>query len=206
MDLVKKRQATTPLVDQLAEHINLTDAFKLSDQLRSLARMPFTAAPGDTEKAITDIKTCFLEERSQLIHKLIQKSTPSIDNRHLKPGIEENIENLKRFYILQQNEMDQHIHKLRQRIRDVMQGISPAMQQLAILDTLMAETTVKQARMAFSQLPQKLQTRFNSLQQQPDGYNQFLHDMQSLLLAECETRLLPLMGLIEALDEFKQTL
>ena len=189
------------LVERLAELIDLSDAFELSEQLRGLPRIKFT--PGE-ETAITPsgaLRAHFIRERRAMMDLLLLKSTPGPNNLALPHEMPDSFDILQRFYTLQQSEMEHQIQKLRVYLREAMSRISLELKQLALLDAALAETITNETRKALHALPRLLQTRFVRLQQEPESYLRFIHDMQLLLLAELDLRLQPLTGLVEALDE-----
>ena len=135
----------------------------------------------------------------------------------------------QRFYSLHQSEMDHRVVTLRRQLQQIMQGKSPELAQLASLDGSMADTMADFSRRAFAGVPHLLAKRFyflnqqyrqaraensqlneslsNSVQdetarwlQKGGRLDRFIREMQAVLLAELELRLMPVIGLIEALE------
>jgi hypothetical protein len=118
---------------------------------------------------------------------------------------------------------------LRGQLQQIISGRSHELAQLATLDSSMADTTADFSRRAFAGIPHLLAKRFYFLNQQyrdmrseyidlePAPANSaqsetarwlqkgewldcFIREMQAVLLAELELRLLPVIGLVEALE------
>lgn len=202
LGLGEHRPVAHDLVERLAGLIDLSDAFTLSENLRGLPRTPFTAAPTTNARETAEaIKAQFIRERLALMETLVRKSTPGPNNLALGLEAPDSFDMLLRFYTLQQSEMEHQVLKLRLHMRETMSCLSRELKQLALLDAALSDTITQETRKALASLPRLLHKHFVRLQQQPEGYLLFIHDMQKLLLAELDLRLQPLMGLIEALDE-----
>jgi hypothetical protein len=130
----------------------------------------------------------------------------------------------QRFYSLHQSEMDHRVVTLRRQLQHIMAGRTPELAQLAALDSSMADTMADFSRRAFAGIPHLLAKRFYSLNQQyrqerlndgatssvaddaslwlkKDGWlDRFIREMQAVLLAELELRLMPVIGMLEALE------
>ena len=195
------RHTAYNLVERLSALIDLSDAFELSEQLRGLPRMKFNPDPATNTPSNDNIKALFLKERKALMEMLLHKSTPGPDNLALGLEAPDSFDMLLRFYTLQQSDMEHQVHKLRLQLRDAMSRASRELKQLALLDAALADTINQETRKALAVMPRLLQRHFATLQQQPGTYLTFIGDMQKLLLAELDIRLLPLMGLVEALDD-----
>lgn len=115
-----------------------------------------------------------------------------------------------------QQAMERAIAPLRQRVRGAVGRRSPALGRLAAIDAVLEGVLGAQQQALLAMMPTLLQTHFDRLRQAPsrspaaqgpnapapslDWLDTFHHDMQRLLLAELELRLLPLQGLLEAAD------
>lgn len=134
----------------------------------------------------------------------------------------------QRFYSLHQSEMDHKVVTLRRQLQLIMTGCSPNLAQLATLDGTMAETMAEFSRRVFAGIPHVLAKRFYGLNlayrqagenpseieatsvsgqddidrwlQKGAWLDRFIREMQALLLAELELRLMPIIGLVEALE------
>ena len=132
----------------------------------------------------------------------------------------------QRFYVAQQTEMAMGLQSLRRRIRSSLSGSSVELHQLAELDEVMDDNLAAHTRKLFNVIPKLLEQRFTFLLAQhskndnkdnqgdellqwlePNGWlTLFYHDMREMLLAEFDVRLQPILGLLEALNEQKETL
>jgi len=126
----------------------------------------------------------------------------------------------RRYYLEQQREMDLSIRPLQVKTRNVLANASPALRQLAALDATFDEILGCRTSKLFATIPSLLSRRFDQLHkarqhqlietqqkaspavEMPAGgwLAQFSHDLQIVLLAELDVRLLPTVGLIEALN------
>jgi len=137
-----------------------------------------------------------------------------------------------RFYAAHQREFEVKIQSLQLRVRDGVSGVSAEAARLAALDEAVRDTLSMHTRKYLAVIPQLLGKRFDFLQQQhqsrqeasgesieqpeqgvpdawtrPDGWlGRFFRELQGVLLAELELRLLPVLGLLEAADETKENL
>jgi len=124
--------------------------------------------------------------------------------------------------LAQQRAMDRRIGPLREQVRALAAGHSPRLGQLAALDAVMDQALAARERHVLSSVPQLLEKHFHRLHQahlahqamvserqqagacnpgiQPAGWmDNFLNDMHAVLLAELDSRLQPVEGLIAAL-------
>lgn len=118
------------------------------------------------------------------------------------------------FYAAQQREADFRVRQLHADIRAAVAGCSPELDRLCALDKVLGKQLAGPGRRFFEAVPQLLQHRFEHLlgpyrpgpaDPSPDhdawrqALAQYRTEMQGMLLAEIETRLLPTTGLVEAL-------
>ena len=134
-----------------------------------------------------------------------------------------------RFYAAHQRALDARIQTLQLRVREVLTGRSAELARLAAMDAAMRDIVSPHTRTSLAVIPQLLSKRFDALVNayrstqatpvdreadllpeedklkawtRPDGWlGTFCHDMQQLLLAELDLRLVPILGLVEAVDE-----
>jgi hypothetical protein len=117
----------------------------------------------------------------------------------------------RRYYQAQQREMAARITPLRAATREALAKGSPVLKQLAAVDAAFDQALGERERDALAAVPLLLERHFDQLRKeqasietqptdhQPGGWlARFGRDLQDLLLAELELRLLPVMGLIEA--------
>jgi len=135
----------------------------------------------------------------------------------------------QRFYLSHQREFENKLQRLQSRVKGLISELSNDLAQLAALDEVIKMTLLPHTRKYLTVIPKLLEKRFDVLLQtylteheeaideikqnqpnteiqqkwtQANGWlNHFFIDMQGLLLAELELRLLPVMGLLEAVDE-----
>ena len=208
----------------------LTDSISLSDMHYELARHPFH--PG--EKPAAEIITTFIQQRQTLIEGLSRnflggQAYHQVRNRfpafrdNLKPDQLSSFEVYQRFYAALQRQIGLETQHIQSTVRDGAAGLSAELAKLVLLDSTLGTTLNSHARKLFPLVPRLLGSRFESLRQQhdqalfkpeqdqpanwikPGGWlDQFRHDCHSLLLAELDIRLQPVLGLIEAIDEHQQ--
>ncbi len=134
-----------------------------------------------------------------------------------------------RFYAAHQREFDSRIQTLQLEVRDTVSGVSAELAQLAALDEAVRDTLSMHIRKYLAVIPRLLGKRFDFLLKEhqsrqdtsrmavtedrseedilriwtrPNGWlDRFTKEMQGLLLAELELRLLPVLGLVEAVNE-----
>lgn len=108
-----------------------------------------------------------------------------------------------RCHFARQREMEARIGPLRVEVRQVLAGASPALRQLAALDAAMAQSLAGREREALAGLPslleQRLADRLSPASGGGDGRTSVREEFREILLAELDFRLLPVVGLIEAL-------
>jgi hypothetical protein len=134
-----------------------------------------------------------------------------------------------RFYAAHQREFDARIHRLQLRVREALTGRSAALARLVVLDETLRDLVSAHTRKSLVVIPMLLGRRFAALRQaqQEQGKEQgadeagspsddaglqigpgddawlrrFYREMQDLLLAELDLRLMPVLGLVEAVEE-----
>ncbi|HKX41163.1 MAG TPA: DUF3348 family protein [Burkholderiaceae bacterium] len=110
----------------------------------------------------------------------------------------------RRHCIAQQQAMQDAIGALRERLRHALSRRSPAAARLAAIDGVMDQTLAPRERSLLGLVPLRLQAHFERLQRAAGdadaGWPQtFRDDMDLVLRAELEHRLLPAQGLLDAL-------
>jgi hypothetical protein len=115
----------------------------------------------------------------------------------------------RRHCLHQQQLMQDAIGALRQRLRRTLSLQSPALARLAAIDAVMDVTLAAQERNLLGLVPVRLQAHFERLQRSSSGdpfwLNTFRQDRDRLLRAECDHRLLPAQGLLDALHNHSST-
>lgn len=112
----------------------------------------------------------------------------------------------RRHYAARQREMELAVGTLRARVRKALAAASPALAALAELDAVLEKALGERERALLAGIPVLLERRFARLRAtgaggQDDAPAAFGRELQTVLLAELEVRLLPVAGLVEALAE-----
>jgi hypothetical protein len=221
--LVGADAAVSPknFAERLGQLFDLPDSIRISavhGQKPTVTFEPSTTSRGAAREE-------FLRVRAAIVNSALGRFVPGGGSMRLRfpvataeMGVEETMapEPYLAFYSAQQRDIDFRIRNLQAATRDAVAGFSPELARLAALDAALADPLAAQARRLFAAVPRLLQRRFESLLEEyrqaiagqahspglwEQTLGQFRDDMQGLLLAEIETRLLPALGLIEALDE-----
>lgn len=127
----------------------------------------------------------------------------------------------RKFYAGRQETLAIKIYHLRSKMADAISGASPEFAQLASLDKGVGDALSVQSQQIFTAIPNLLGRRFKHLldahwhelpsrpavsdlepwMKSGGWMSEFCGEMQEMLLAELEIRLLPVLGLIEALSD-----
>ena len=209
-------------IERLGQSFDLADSIKISAV--HAKKIAAADTPADAQKDA--VKDEFRRVRASIINSAVQSFTPGAANTRTRFPLlradattEEamSAEPYVAFYLSQQRSIDFRIRDLHAATRDALTGLSPQLARLAALDSVLAAPLLTPARRSFVAVPRLLRRRFDALLEEhrrdnPDETHsrerweqtlaQLREEMQGLLLAEIETRLLPTLGLIEALDEF----
>jgi hypothetical protein len=134
-----------------------------------------------------------------------------------------------RFYAAHQREFDARIHRLQLRVREALTGRSAALARLVVLDETLRELVAAHTRKSLVVIPVLLGKRFDAMLQAHQAQERgrdaggadvrsddtglhiaagdgawlrlFCREMQDVLLAELDLRLMPVVGLVEAVEE-----
>jgi hypothetical protein len=211
-------------IERLGQSFDLADSIKISAVHEE--RVEATVTPPAADKDA--LKDEFQRVRASIVSSAVQSFAPGaggLRTRFPEVRAEKTLEQAMAmepylsFYVAQQRNIDFRIRDLHACTRDALADLSPQLARLAALDAVLAEPLSVPARRSFAAVPRLLRQRFATLQEdhskdQSDpsrarerweqSLGQFRVEMQGLLLAEIETRLLPTLGLIEALDEIEE--
>ncbi|MEE4145048.1 MAG: DUF3348 family protein [Halieaceae bacterium] len=209
------------ITERMGQLFDLPDSIRISSVLDRPAPAPAQPAALTPQEARAE----FLRARSAIISSALRSFVPgggSIRLRFPPIATREDFEEaatadvLLAFYATQQRDIDFRIRQLQAITRDTVAAFSPRLAQLAALDAALAEPLAAHNRQFFSAVCTLLGKRIGFLLEEyqqaasadpgggqlwADTLTRLRSDMQALLLAEIETRLLPALGLIEALDE-----
>lgn len=224
LDALQVSGAASPqqhLAQRLGALIDLPDSIKLSGAHAKLHRLAFEPTGFSPE----DIKREFLRMRMAMVQSVVRTFAPRPGPSRIKLPAPEAIpaadpaeayEPYRKFYTGHQRDMEFRVQQLQSQLREAATGLSPDLARLAALDKALGETLVAQTRKFLAVIPQLLGKHFTHLHhayqqsvaapQDPGEdwiqcHNRFCADMQGLLLAEIETRLMPALGLVEAITK-----
>lgn len=218
LDLAVAEQALTA---QLAGHINFSASIKLATALGKVEGEVFQ--PADVAQPTP--RETFLRLRSTIVSSLLASFAAKPVRTHLKlPALEAQPPEdvgaayapYLRFYTGQQRMLEAKVQNLHLQVRDATAMLSPRLAQLCFLEAAMGDTLAPMARKAFSYTPRLLEQRFRNLVERyraqasdsevtawTSWQQQFHGELRELLLAELEARLLPTLGLVEAINPEK---
>lgn len=115
----------------------------------------------------------------------------------------------RRHYLAQQREIELKLRPLRAHVREVLGQSSPRLRKLAALDAALDGILFEREGKLLLKLPSLLEKRFKQLrkthQQATDWLAGFGQEMQTVLLAELDVRMQPVLGLIEACKQESTT-
>lgn len=117
------------------------------------------------------------------------------------PGAKVDYAPYQKQHLALQRQMASKIGPLRARVRQALSKASPVLRQLATLDALMDKTLASREQKLLSSVPVFLENSLERGHQRKVGQahpHQFGQAWQMALLAELDTRLQPVMGLMEA--------
>ncbi|MFT6287061.1 MAG: hypothetical protein ACJA09_001813 [Alcanivorax sp.] len=216
LDVAQEQLPHARFVQRLGQLIDLADAMTLSETLRHSA--PVAAV-------ITDISDWepeaeFLRVRTNLVKGIMGSFVWDKTRSRIRlPGSgqfsanpnEARHEPYVRFYRAHQREMELRTKGLQVRVREYAQRFPGQLSRLAELDRVLAETFAVRTRQCFAVLPALVGSRYRLLLPEQDqsqmeavaeaGLEQLQVEIRGLLLAELDTRLLPVQGLVEAITE-----
>jgi len=215
----------------LAQQLARLVSFQETEQLASLHTKPVGLKPDSLESAVLNIKDEVLNTRLALVQAIATSFVQGSSSRIRLPLVNANtsIDALlkfapyHRFYAAHQRVFELKIQTLQSVLRDAIASQYPVLAELVVLDKGLRDVLRNHIGTLLAGIPKLLGRRFDSLLQQNRKYDtgiqesdealwnswtqkgagleMFLQDMQGLLLAELELRLLPLLGLIEAVEE-----
>jgi Protein of unknown function (DUF3348) len=210
LDLVDADVPHQHFAERLAQLIDLPASISLSNALSELQTMAFEAVTADGN-AIT---RQFLDERASMVNAIASSFVPGAASARISlpaPGKSSpgsttpDFEPYLKFYKAQQRQIDFSVQQQHKKVRNAASGLSPELARLAALDTALNDTLSIHSRKFFAAIPRLLALRFEHLlQENPEDWGhlheQFCAELRELLLAETEARLMPVLGLVEAIN------
>lgn len=217
------RPAPYNLAELLGDQIGLSDSISLARALMSLDKVK----AADTI-SMERPQRQFLNARGGIIRFILRSFDPSDTSAPFmlpvanRPTLEDPAEGVKpylRFYSLHQSEMDHRISKLRKSLRASLTLDPPPRSQLAALDKIVDDTFGEYSRQVLGGVIKLVGEHFHARRQtfiesaetdqltDPSAWtceggwiHGFHQDMQQLLLAELDLRLLPARALLDVLE------
>ena len=211
------------LAERLGDQINLSDSIALARALMSLDKVKL----GDNV-SLERPQRQFLNARGGMIRFILRSFEPGetsvpfmlpATNRATLDDPTEGVKPYLRFYSLHQSEMDHRVSKLRKSLRCSLALDGPPRSRLAALDRIVDDTFGEYGRHVLGGVTRLLGEHFSTQRQafldsadaeqltDPAAWtieggwiHGFQQDMQQLLLAELDLRLLPARALLDALE------
>ncbi len=202
---------------RLGRLFDLSDSLDLARLHARLGRLPFERS-GVTAEAL---RQDFLSSREAILGAVLRGFDPGRAPARLSFPLEQDappadidaaVAACERFYAAQQRDLDFRVRNLQSWVREALAGLSPQLAQLAALDEGLGDTLELQMRRLYPTVAGLLGKRIRYLllgqrNESTDGTSawsdtlrQIRSESRELLLAEAESRLLPVLGLMEALD------
>ena len=221
-DLSRSHVSLSPgqFAGRLGQLVDLADSISISAAHARLHRQAFEPS-GAPRQAILDQ---FLRVRRSMIESVVASCAgqPGASRIRLPAAAEDlpadaatAVAPYMKFYTAHQRDIDPRIQRLHADVRDAAAGLSPELAQLGALDEVMSNTLSLHRRKFFGAVPRLLGRHFRqgfeecrqARSDERPGPRSWRHfhqqsctEMRGLLLAEVETRLLAVMGLIEAVN------
>jgi hypothetical protein len=216
------------LAEKLGQWLGVTDAITLlSAHPASLSLRPDSGQAPEADSLLRAMQADFDTVRTNLENAIREHGAAGSGRTRIKFPVPQpdmpsefaaDYTSYQRFYNAHQRAMELQIGALRDRLRSIILSWSPSLKQLADLDAALDKILAGRERKLLASVPLMLKNRFEqaciayrqlqSAHQLPDSPAQWLEagnwlakfrqEMQTVLLAELELRLQPVMGLIEA--------
>ena len=193
--------------ETLGQWLGWTDAISLSGALNT----PPAGTPGpvSVRKAAEEVERIKAGLARAIAEACAAPSQPArTARRPAEPAPEVPIDyaSYRQRYQSMQQAMEERIEPLRQRLRAQLAGTSPDGARLAAVDAVMEQVLAQREQLLLHGIStQRLEKRFESLKPQGEDIaagpwlETFRQDMHAVLLAELDTRLQPVEGLLAAL-------
>lgn len=201
------------------------------DELRKMTFEPSPASNEGLKEDVLQVRASLVRAVVESFTPDVGSVRPKLPTINADMPVDQPVafEPYHRFYAAHQREFESRIQALQLRVREVACRVSTELGQLTAIDEAMRDVFSTHTRKSLAVIPQLLGKRFAFLQQghrssressgdevksdhpkedmleastQPNGWlDEFYKEMQELLLAELELRLMPVLGLVEAVDE-----
>ena len=194
--------------ETLGHWLGWTDAISLSGAL-STAAPAGTPRPVSARKAAEDVERVKAGLARAIAEACTAPSPPARGSRRPPepaPEVPTDYASYRQRYQSMQQAMEERIEPLRQRLRAQLAAASADGARLAAVDAVMEQVLAQREQQLLHGIStQRLERRFESLKPQGDDtaagpwLETFRQDMHAVLLAELDTRLQPVEGLLAAL-------
>ncbi|PID43866.1 MAG: hypothetical protein CSB48_03515 [Proteobacteria bacterium] len=184
----------------------------------------------DVEQPARRVQALFISQRKAMAEAVLNSFSPGVGYVRIRlPGTKKQdeagespgYEAYRRFYLAHQREMEAKVAQLQDKVREEASALSVELARLAALDRVVIESLGFQSKKWMARIPRILARRFDALRDEaekggceeacsdgassedgkPVWLNTFCNELQGVLLAELEVRLLPALGLVEAVNE-----
>jgi hypothetical protein len=232
LDVVETDEPDGAFAEKLAQWIDFGDAITLSAvHSASSGISPGTQAEAKSVACVA-IAEEFARKRVALENSIKARGSANPGKTRMElptPGPVTPIkdaaayEPFRRYHFAHQRDMELSIRSLRAKVREQIAKASPRLKQLLDLDAAMDGILCERESKLLATVPALLERRFEQLRKahqhtllatqqedkpelwmQPGAWlARFCHELETVLLSELNVRLLPTMGLIEALNNEK---
>ena len=186
------------LAERLSPWLAWTDAIALAAVLEDGS----AAKPSNTKAGKPAPATAVIEELARVRAALVRAVAADAVFAASHAGSTASFASYRHQYVTHQRAMEARIGLLRAKVRAVLSGHSPNLRRLAALDAVLEQALSARERALLSTVPQRLETHFERLRQGGQEFDG--KEIQGVLLAELETRLQPVEGMIDALGNEAQ--
>jgi hypothetical protein len=229
LELVGAPEAQTAFAEKFGQWVDFVSANTLSSALNAISASPNGGNFSSQPVAATSLAQDFARTRINLANSITKSCAQQVANTRMeqssvKPGKPFDIAGAympyRRNHLAHQRDMDLSIRPLRSNVRDALARSSPALRKLAVLDATFENILLDRESKLLSTLASLLEKRFTRLfkahqqalvdAQQADHPEQWMEpgawlarfcaEHQSVLLAELDLRLQPVVGLIETFN------
>ena len=212
-------ESKQPFAERLGQWLDLSDAMALFSALGGASSAPkatptspaFDKLRGEVDRVRSNLADSIRTDGVFVTGKVrVKLPTPGPE---AGPQSASDFNPYHRYYLAHQRDMAASIGPLRTSLRSALAQHSPQLKQLASIDAILDQAFATRERNLLATVPMLLAKRYAQLQAAhaaatpPDEWLQpgawlatFCQDMQSVLLAELELRLQPVLGLLDALS------
>jgi hypothetical protein len=226
LSILEAAESGSAFAEKLGLWVGFADAITLCSAQSPNSERAQSGVPTISKSAVGEE---FARVRANLVQSIIQSTaTKGVRTRIARPSpkpgmsVEDAIAYgpYRRYHLAHQRDMELSVRPLRAKLREALTVASPALKQLAAIDSAYDGILSDRESKLFSTLPSLLEKRFAQLlaahQQspldarkadtpdvwmKPGGWlARFCAELETVLLAELDVRLQPAVGLMEALN------